>query len=105
MLPKTNKRDRKWFYDALDSIRFDISNHQNCGHIGIDYGSNAIDKVIFNESKGLTILKTRSGRVIKSKVHKEKFDKEKGLLMCLCKLNGTSHSELKRLLINAIEQE
>ena len=74
-------------------------------NLGMDFGNTKIDKVIFCESKGITILKTKDGKTIKSKVHKEDFDKEKGLLMCICKMNKITHSELKRLIENAINQK
>ena len=43
----------------------------------------------------------RSSKKYVSKAHNEKFDAEKGLLMCLAKANGISHLELKRMLKGA----
>ena len=55
-------------------------------------------KVIFNDPA--TILFVDDKKFV-SKAHKEKFDPEKGLLMCLGKANGISHLELIRLMKNA----
>lgn len=55
-------------------------------------------KVIFNDPA--TILFVDDKKFV-SKAHKEKFDPEKGLLMCLAKANGISHLELIRLMKNA----
>ncbi len=52
-------------------------------------------KVIFN--KPATILFVNGEKYV-SKAHGEAFDEEKGLLMCLAKANGISHTTLKKLL-------
>ena len=55
-------------------------------------------KVIFNDPA--TILFVDDEKFV-SKAHKEKFDPEKGLLMCLAKANGISHLELIRMMKSA----
>lgn len=58
-------------------------------------------KVIFNPPATILIL----GDVkYVSKAHDEPFDEEKGLLMCLAKANGITHSELRRMIKNAKRQ-
>ena len=59
-------------------------------------------KVIFNDPA--TILFVDDKKFV-SKAHKEKFDEEKGLLMCIAKANGISHLELKRIIKNAQRPE
>ena len=58
-------------------------------------------KVIFN---GDTTIFIKDDKKYISKVHEEEFDEEKGLLMCIAKSAGYTHSELKRLLKNANRQ-
>ena len=55
-------------------------------------------KVIFN---GDTTIFIKDDKKYISKVHEEEFDEEKGLLMCIAKSAGYTHSELKRLLKKA----
>ena len=55
-------------------------------------------KVIFNPPATILI---KNGKKYVSKAHEEKFDEEKGLLMCLAKANGITHLELKRMIKNA----
>ena len=58
-------------------------------------------RVIFNDPT--TILIVGNKKYI-SKAHDEKFDEEKGLLMCLAKASGYTHANLKKLLANAQRQ-
>lgn len=58
-------------------------------------------EVIFN--KPTTILKY-NGKTYISRPHNEEFDEEKGVLMCLVKALGISHSDLKRIIKNAKRQ-
>ena len=60
------------------------------------------EKVIFN--KDTTILIMRTGKKYISRPYKESFDKEKGLLMCIAKSSGYTHSKIKRLLKDAVKQ-
>lgn len=60
------------------------------------------NEVIFNNP--VTILYYKGKKYI-SKAHEEEFDEEKGLLMCLAKAQGISHSELKRMIKNAKRQK
>ena len=62
-----------------------------------------IKQIIFNDPA--TILILNDGRKIVSKAHVEEFDKEKGLLMCLCKANGITHLQLKKLIDGAVDQK
>ena len=55
-------------------------------------------KVIYNAPA--TILFVDGEKYI-SKAHDEKFDKEKGLLMCLAKAQGISHLDLKKMIDSA----
>lgn len=55
-------------------------------------------KVIYNDPA--TILFVDGEKYI-SKAHDEKFDKEKGLLMCLAKAQGISHLDLKKMIDSA----
>jgi len=57
-----------------------------------------VDKVIFNPPATIVYV---NGKKYVSKVHDEEFDEEKGVLMCLAKAQGITHSELKRLIKNA----
>ena len=57
-----------------------------------------VEKVIFNPPATIVYV---NGNKYVSKVHEEGFDEEKGLLMCLAKAQGITHSELKRLIKNA----
>lgn len=59
-------------------------------------------KVIFNDPATILFV---DGEKYVSKAHKEKFDEEKGLLMCIAKANGISHLELKRIIKNAQRPE
>ena len=54
--------------------------------------------VIYNDPA--TILFVDGEKYI-SKAHEEKFDKEKGLLMCLAKAQGISHLDLKKMIDSA----
>ena len=56
------------------------------------------DKVIFNPPATILYIK---GKKYVSKAHDEKFDEEKGLLMCIAKAYGITHLELKRMIKNA----
>lgn len=58
-------------------------------------------KVIFNPPATILYM---NGKKYVSKVHDEKFDEEKGLLMCLAKANGITHAELKRMIKGAKRQ-
>lgn len=57
------------------------------------------EKVIFN--KNTTIFIDDDGEKYTSRPYDEKFDEEKGLLMCIAKANGYTHNDIKRLLHNA----
>ena len=57
--------------------------------------------VIFNDPA--TILFVNGSKYV-SKAYKEKFDKEKGLLMCFAKAFGISHSMLKKMISLAEDQ-
>ena len=57
--------------------------------------------VIFNDPA--TILFVNGNKYV-SKAYKEKFDKEKGLLMCFAKAFGISHSMLKKMISLAEDQ-
>ena len=65
--------------------------------------SNKIDemRVIFNNPTTILIA---NGKKYISKAHDEKFDEEKGLLMCLAKANGYTHANIKALLKSAQRQ-
>ena len=60
-----------------------------------------IKQIIFNNPAVVLILD--NGKKIVSKAHKEEFDKEKGLLMCLAKLHGITHLELQRMIKNGVD--
>lgn len=63
------------------------------------YPNNAGDiQIIFNDPATILII---GDRKYVSKAHGEGFDEEKGLLMCLAKANGFSHSKLKALMKSA----
>lgn len=59
-------------------------------------------KVIFNEPA--TILIVGNKKII-SKAYAEKFDEEKGLLVCIAKYFGLSYQDIKRLLSKAKNQK
>lgn len=60
-----------------------------------------IKQIIFNNPAVVVILD--NGTKIVSKAHKEEFDKEKGLLMCLAKMNGITHLELQRMIKKGVD--
>ncbi len=59
-------------------------------------------RVIFNDPATILIV---GNKKYVSKAHDEKFDEEKGLLMCLAKASGYTHCDLKKLLKAAQRQE
>lgn len=59
-------------------------------------------QVIFNGDATILIDSNKNKYI--SKVHEEQFDEEKGLLMCIAKSAGYTHSDIKRLLKNAKRQ-
>lgn len=72
------------------------------GVMGLDLADKTRNmRVIFNDPT--TILIVGNKKYI-SKAHDEKFDEEKGLLMCLAKASGYTHANLKKLLANAQRQ-
>ena len=60
-----------------------------------------IKQIIFHNPAVVVVLD--NGTKIVSKAHKEEFDKEKGLLMCLAKLHGITHLELQRMIKNGVD--
>ena len=54
-----------------------------------------ITKVIFNDPA--TIVFFGDDKIV-SKCHEEQFDEKKGLLMCIAKAHGCTHSHLKAIL-------
>ena len=64
-----------------------------------------VERVIFKGNK--TTLKTESGKEIISKCSEnDKFDKEKGVLMCIAKKAGYEYKDIKNLVENSkTEQE
>lgn len=61
-----------------------------------------INRVVF-EGK-TTVLITENGKYIATCEKGDKFDREKGLLVCLAKANGYSTSDILELLENANEK-
>lgn len=59
-------------------------------------------KIVFNDPATILFV---NGKKYVSKAHEEKFDKEKGLLMCLAKANGITHTTLQKLIKSATTQE
>ena len=55
-------------------------------------------KVIYNAPATILFV---DGEKYVSKAHDEKFDKEKGLLMCLAKAQGITHLDLKKMIDGA----
>lgn len=79
-----------------------ISCKNGCGwHCGKDEIKKIEEeKITFKGNK--TILKTKSGKKIISKCSKnDKFDKEKGVLMCIAKKAGYEYQDIKNLVENS----
>lgn len=94
-MPLINKNNNNitlsmWGFDDIQPIK-------KC----VDFKENKKYRVIYNNPA--TILYINNKKYI-SKAHNEKFDPEKGLLMCIAKANGISHLELKRMIKNATYQ-
>ena len=66
-----------------------------CGN----YEKTRIEKIIFNDPAVIVI--TSDGRKFVSKAHNEAFDEEKGLLMCIAKMCGVTHLNLKKMIKGA----
>ena len=109
-----SKRIAACYFDSYEAT-FDISvgeaNYLSKHGALVDYSVNIMSdgackctksrnniKVIFSDPA--TILFIGDKKYI-SKAHGEKFDPEKGLLMCLAKANGISHLDLKRMIKGA----
>lgn len=84
--------------DATDAISYGI---KMLGALMLNKSQIEIEKVIYN--KPATILYANGKKYI-SKAHCEDFDKEKGLLMCLAKASGFTHTQIKRIIANACDQ-
>lgn len=55
-----------------------------------------IEKIIVNGTR--TIMFYEDGRKIISNVHDEEFDAEKGIMMCIVKGRGVTHSSIRKLM-------
>lgn len=71
-------------------------------NVATDSPKNKINRVVF-EGK-TTVLITDKGKYIATCEKGDKFDREKGLLVCLAKANGYSTSDILELLENANEK-
>lgn len=58
--------------------------------------SSEIEKIIVNGT--CTIMFFKDGRKITANVHDEEFDAEKGILMCIVKAHGITHSSIRKLM-------
>lgn len=83
------------FYEQPKTLLLDLFN------LGV-MGKKEKYKVIFSEPATILFV---DGKKYISKAHNEKFDPEKGLLMCLAKSNGITHLQLKNMLKNATNQK